>query len=198
MRRTQAQRSAATRTRILEATCQSLVERGYAETTTAEVQARAGVPRGTLLHHFPTKVDLLVASVQHVARRRLDALTAELAEVTGDGLDAYIDAVWHSFSAPMFWAALELWAAARTDEELRAALLPVEKEIFGVLHERAVAVLGDDPRVPGVTQMTFEVMTGLLMTGIVSGDPVAGELPIRRWKRAAATLLGRASSTRGQ
>ncbi|BCJ41039.1 putative TetR-family transcriptional regulator [Actinoplanes ianthinogenes] len=193
MRRTQAQRSEATRLRILDATCQSLVERGYAETTTAEVLARADVPRGTLLHHFPTKVDLLVASVQHVARRRLDALAAELSALPDDAdeLDAFIDGVWHHFSAPLFWAALELWNAARTDAELRAALMPVEKEIFGVLHERASALLGDDPRVPTVVQMTFEVMTGLVMTGIVSGELGRRELLIRRWKRAAAILLGR-------
>ncbi|GAA2676350.1 TetR/AcrR family transcriptional regulator [Actinoplanes palleronii] len=193
MRRTQAQRSEATRERILDATCQSLVERGYAETTTAEVLARADVPRGTLLHHFPTKVDLLVASVQHVARRRLDALVAELDAVPGDGaeLDAFVDIVWRHFSAPLFWAALELWNAARTDTELRAALMPVEKEVFGVLHDRGVALLGDDPRVPTVVQMTFEVMTGLVMTGIVSGELGRRELLIRRWKRAAAVLLGR-------
>ncbi|GAA4588320.1 AcrR family transcriptional regulator [Actinoplanes octamycinicus] len=193
MRRTQAQRSEATRLRILDATCQSLVERGYAETTTAEVLARADVPRGTLLHHFPTKVDLLVASVQHVARRRMDAMVAELAALPAeaDELDAFIDSVWRHFSAPLFWAALEMWNAARTDAELRAALMPVEKEIFGVLHERATTLLGDDPRVPTVVQMTFEVMTGLVMTSIVSGELGRRELLIRRWKRAAAILLGR-------
>lgn len=193
MRRTQAQRSEATRARILDATLQALIERGYAETTTAEVQARADVPRGTLLHHFPTKVDLLVASVQHVARRRLDALDAELSALPAgvDELDAFVDGIWHHFSSPLFWAALELWNAARTDPELRAALMPVEKELFGVLHERAQALLGPDPRVATVVQMTFEMMTGLVMTGIVSGELGRRELLIRRWKRAAAILLGR-------
>lgn len=193
MRRTQAQRSETTRVRILDATLQALVERGYAETTTAEVQARADVPRGTLLHHFPTKVDLLVASVQHVARRRLDALDAELSALPEgvDELDAFVDGTWHHFSSPLFWAALELWNAARTDPELRAALMPVEKEIFGLLHERARALFGPDPRVATVVQMTFEMMTGLVMTGIVSGELGRRELLIRRWKRAAAILLGR-------
>ncbi|MFI1995469.1 TetR/AcrR family transcriptional regulator [Actinoplanes sp. NPDC020271] len=193
MRRTQAQRSESTRARILDATLQALVERGYAETTTAEVQARADVPRGTLLHHFPTKVDLLVASVQHVARRRLAALDSELSALPAgaDELDAFVDAVWRQFSTPLFWAALELWNAARTDPGLRAALMPVEKEIFGVLHERAQALLGPDRRVATVVQMTFEMMTGLVMTGIVSGELGRRELLIRRWKRAAAILLGR-------
>ena len=155
-RRTQAQRRETTRSRILDATVQCLVERGYAETTTSEVLALADVPRGTLLHHFPTKVDLLVAAVQHLSRRRLDALSAELATVpaaTGGGtdqVDALIDILWRHFSSPLFWAALELWTAARTDADLRAALMPVENEVFGVLHEQARHLLEQsapgDPR----------------------------------------------------
>ncbi|MBG0567265.1 TetR/AcrR family transcriptional regulator [Actinoplanes aureus] len=201
-RRTQAQRSEATRAKILDATVQCLVERGHAETTTTEVLARADVPRGTLLHHFPTKVDLLVAAVQHVARRRLDGLAAELAAAElatasagTDRLDALIDILWRHFSSPLFWAALELWNAARTDAELRGALVPVEKEVFGVLHAQSRALLEEsmpgDPRLATVVQLSFEVLTGLAMTGIVSGDLARRELLIRRWKRAAAVLLGR-------
>jgi AcrR family transcriptional regulator len=198
-RRTQAQRREATRAKILDATVQSLVERGYAETTTAEVLALADVPRGTLLHHFPTKVDLLVAAVQHLSRRRLDVLSAEIttirAAATEDPFDALIDIMWRHFSSPLFWAALELWTAARTDAELRAALTPVEKEMFGVLHERARHLLAGpppgDPRLATVVQLSFEVLTGLAMTGIVSGDLAHREVLIRRWKRAGAILLGR-------
>ncbi|MBB2949031.1 AcrR family transcriptional regulator [Actinoplanes lutulentus] len=192
-RRTQAQRSEATRSKILDATVQCLVERGYAETTTAEVLARADVPRGTLLHHFPTKVDLLVGAVQHVARRRLDGLATEIAAMpAGAGsLDDFIDAVWRHFSSPIFWAALELWNAARTDAALRDALVAVEKEIFGTLRAHARELLDDDPRVDTVVHFTFEVLTGLAMTGIVSGDLASREMLIRRWKRAAAILLGR-------
>ena len=200
-RRTQAQRRETTRSRILDATVQCLVERGYAETTTSEVLALADVPRGTLLHHFPTKVDLLVAAVQHLSRRRLDALSAELATVpaaTGGGtdqVDALIDVLWRHFSSPLFWAALELWTAARTDADLRAALMPVENEVFGVLHEQARHLLEQsapgDPRLATVVQLSFEVLTGLAMTGIVSGDLARREVLIRRWKRAATILLGR-------
>jgi AcrR family transcriptional regulator len=196
-RRTQAQRSETTRAKILDATVQSLVERGYAETTTAEVLAIADVPRGTLLHHFPTKADLLVGAVQHVARRRLAGLDAELAALPAgtDPVDAMIDVVWRHFSSPLFWAALELWNAARTDPEVRGALVPVEKEVFGVLHERSRVLLEQalpgDPRLGTVIQLNFEVLAGLAMTGIVSGDLAHREVLIRRWKRAAAVLLGR-------
>ncbi len=159
--------------------------------------ALADVPRGTLLHHFPTNVDLLVAAVRHLSRRRLDGLSAELATVPAgtDQLDALLDILWRHFSSPLFWAALELWTAARTDADLRAALMPVENEVFGVLHDQARHLLEQsapgDPRLATVVQLSFEVLTGLAMTGIVSGDLARREVLIRRWKRAAAILLGR-------
>ncbi|MGC9544677.1 helix-turn-helix domain-containing protein, partial [Streptomyces sp. UG1] len=44
----------ATRAQIVDAAVESLIEVGVAATTTLEVQRRAGVSRGALLHHFPT------------------------------------------------------------------------------------------------------------------------------------------------
>ncbi len=80
-RRSQQERSATTRARVVEATVTSLVELGYAATTISRVQERAGVARGTLLHHFPHRADLLVAVVEDVADRRLHVL----ADAPGSG-----------------------------------------------------------------------------------------------------------------
>lgn len=52
-RRTQAQRSAEMRERLLDATVACLIEYGYAATTTARVVEKAGVTKGAQLHHFP-------------------------------------------------------------------------------------------------------------------------------------------------
>lgn len=195
-RRTQAERREATRTKLLDAAVQCLIEQGYAETTTSEVQLRAEVSRGTLLHHFPTKVELLVGAVRHLAERRAAQATREIAALppSADRLDAAIDLAWTQLSSPLFWAALELWTAARTDEELRSALIPVEKEIFALLHDALRAIFNesfpDDPRVPTVVEFTLDVLTGLVMSTIVSGDLGQRELLVRRWKRAVAILLG--------
>ena len=72
----QADRTRAMRARLLEATVELLVERGFAGTSTTLVSDRAGVSRGAQLHHFPTKNDLVVAAVEHLTERR----GAELAE----------------------------------------------------------------------------------------------------------------------
>ena len=60
-RRTQAERTEETRARILVAAVHVLSTRGYAGFRTAEVATQAGVSRGALTHHFPSRDELLVA-----------------------------------------------------------------------------------------------------------------------------------------
>src|SRR5271157_4688134 len=75
-RRSQAERSAATRDALLDATIACLVEDGYAHTTTSRVAERAGVSRGAHLHHFQTRQALLAAAMEHLAERRGENLLA--------------------------------------------------------------------------------------------------------------------------
>jgi AcrR family transcriptional regulator len=64
------------RARLLEATVECLVERGFAGTSTTLVSERAGVSRGAQLHHFPTKNALVVAAVEHLTDKRGEELAA--------------------------------------------------------------------------------------------------------------------------
>jgi AcrR family transcriptional regulator len=70
-RRTQEERSEATRAALLAAARELFVERGYTNVSTNEIVAMAGVTRGALYHHFPSgKSDLF--------RSLLEQLEAEL------------------------------------------------------------------------------------------------------------------------
>src|SRR3954453_15990557 len=97
-RRTQQERTAATRGLVIDATVASLVGVGYAGPTISRVQERAGVARGTLLHHFPTRADLLVAVVEDVAQRRLHVLP-DGAAPGETGWDAAVDLVWQDLQS---------------------------------------------------------------------------------------------------
>ncbi len=122
-------RSLATRAALLDAAIECLVERGYAATTTIETARRAGVSRGAQLHHFPTKAQLLATAVEHLFdRRRSEFLEAFAAiDPEADRLDAAIDLLWSMFEGPAFVAWTELWVAARTDPELAATVVAVER-----------------------------------------------------------------------
>src|SRR5260370_37985103 len=105
-RRTQAERTAATRGALLDATFDSIVELGYGATTTTEVAHRAGVSLGALLHHFPTKAELLSAAVGHAFDRRLGEVRKAVAglEPGADKLGAVLGLLWCMFSRPHFQA----------------------------------------------------------------------------------------------
>lgn len=195
VRRTQVERTAATRARLLEAASACLLEHGYAETTIARIQDAAGLARGTLLHHFPTRADLMVAATVHLVEQRMAAFREE-ADLIGDGdrLQAVIDLAWRDLSSPEFYTALELWVAARTDPDLKAVLLVEEARLFRAIHAGTAAVLGpayaEDPRVPTVVEFTIDVLTGLSMMSMLTSDLGDRAVLLRRWRRTLGILLG--------
>src|ERR1700704_624917 len=137
--RTQQQRREETRRALLDAAVQSLIEVGFARTTTLEVQRRADVSRGALLHHFPSKAELLVAAVDHLAEmraRELKALSAQLPAENARSAagatartEAVLELLWQCFSGTFFQVAMELRTAARTDPELRPVLIGAERAL---------------------------------------------------------------------
>src|ERR1700759_3127557 len=95
--RPQQQRREEPRRALLDAAVQSLIEVGFARTTTLEVQRRADVSRGALLHHFPSKTELLVAAIAHLAEmraRELKRLAAQLPTSHLDRTGAVLDLLW--------------------------------------------------------------------------------------------------------
>jgi AcrR family transcriptional regulator len=115
---------------LLDAAVDCLVELGFTGTTTTEVTRRAGVSLGAMLHHFPTKADLLAAAVGHVMQRRQDEFRKAMTDIAPSAhrIDAAIDLMWEAFRGPTFHAWLELWVAARTDPELAEAVRVMEDE----------------------------------------------------------------------
>src|SRR5262245_10917335 len=129
-RRTNEERSAETRGRILEATLECLAELGYAGTTTTAVAERADVSRGAQVHHFPTRAALIAAAVALLyAHLRQDyEETFSQLPAGDDRVDAAIDLFWSVWRDPRLTAVLELHGAARTDAELATELKRVAVE----------------------------------------------------------------------
>lgn len=78
-RRTQAERTAATRARLLEAGRQLFATDGYATVTTQAIVDTAGVTRGALYHQFSDKAGLFDAVYEEVERDVVAAIMARIA-----------------------------------------------------------------------------------------------------------------------
>lgn len=191
----QQERSRATQARLLEATVECLAERGWSGTTTTVIAERAGVSRGAQLHHYPTKAALVMAAVEHLAERRADELRAEAAALPAAPkrrLDRAVDLLAAAFTGPLFVAALELWVAARTDSDLRRALIPLEARVGREMHRLAVELLGADERGPGVreiVQATLDLLRGLGVANLLSDDSARRNALLTVWKRQLANVL---------
>ena len=171
----QEERTRAMRARLLEATVELLVEKGYAGTSTTLVSERAGVSRGAQLHHFPTKQDLVVAAVQHVTEVRGAELAAAAENLpTGPKRTrAVLQVLGDHFTSPVFTAALELWVAARTDPDLLAEVAPLELKVGRETHRMTVELLGADESRPGtreLVQATLDLVRGLGLANTISDD----------------------------
>lgn len=141
-RRTQAERSAATRDALITAGRALFGTRGYADVGTEEVVRAAGVSRGALYHHFADKAELFAAvfeSVEEMTNARI------VAAVSAAGPDDPI-------------AAMQLGTAVFLD-------ICTEPEMARIMLIDAPAVLGEQ----GWSDISSEYNMGLVLQLITRG-----------------------------
>jgi AcrR family transcriptional regulator len=145
---TQQERRDQTRGKLLDATIESLLEVGYAGTTTRRVAERAGVSAGAQTHHFPHRVDLVGAAVERLAAQRVSALSKRARDLPADRkarTRAALNLLWRDFSSDLFTVFVKLWVAAADDPDLYARLVPLEREMSRQIAQALPAFYGEDP-----------------------------------------------------
>lgn len=186
-RRTQA-RGDATRLRILDATLFCIAEEGYARTSTVQVCERSGTSRGSLLHQFSTRAELMAAAVAYLFEKltagyveayaafQADAFhgVARSVEVAGELLLA-------GYADPRLAAVLDIYAAARTDAELMAALKPVavrHREVVRELAHGLFPATATSKRAARRLAVVLDALQGLAFRSVVLpeevGDTIEG------------------------
>jgi AcrR family transcriptional regulator len=84
-RRTQAQRTAATRAQLLAAARKLFAAKGFSEVSTQAIVAAAGVTRGALYHQFADKTELFAAVHEEVEAELVVDVAAGIAEQEPSG-----------------------------------------------------------------------------------------------------------------
>ena len=126
-RRTQEERSAATREALIVAARRLWGERGYAEVGTPEIATTAGVTRGAMYHQFADKAALFLAVVEVVEE---DVMARMGAIVAASGATSPADAIR---------AAVDAWLEVSGDPEVRQLVLLDAPSVLGWAGFRDVA-----------------------------------------------------------
>jgi AcrR family transcriptional regulator len=174
-----------TRNGILDAAIRCFHEFGYNHTTTEKIAAEAGVSRGAMLHHFPSRADLIKAVVRYLNLRRLELFRLEETVVQEDAahsrIDEGIDAYWAQLNTRYFVVFHELQVAARTDPELAAVLIPAIREFDTAWYQTVKEVF------PDLAQSERFILASNLTLYLLEG--LAANMHTRRPEKVVEPLL---------
>ena len=162
-RRTQANRKATTRRALLDATIQSLVELGHANTTTSEIVARARMSQGALFKHFATKEALLSAAAEELCASLFPKFRRAMRTHRSgkDAIERAIRGLWSVFETEEVRVLHELYAAAPTEPALRDALLPIVEKHREHILEEARSLFPDLAQFPAFERSVEIVITSM-------------------------------------
>ncbi|WP_320176423.1 TetR/AcrR family transcriptional regulator [Roseovarius pacificus] len=193
-------RSIATREKLIETALDVIYDVGYNRASTPEFSERAGVSRGALLHHFPTRADIIVAAMEKL----LSDGTRDIRNIAGKvtqkqlGTDEFVDFLWSMFSDRFYYLSIEFINEARTDEELRLKMMPVVKKFHEALNEiwaefqtREHPSSSHEAQV--ILNLTVCLVRGMGIQTVLKNDPEYFATLLDAWKTILRQLVKKPS-----
>ncbi len=175
VRRTQAERSSATRAALLDACARTLATVGYAATTTTAVAAEAGVSRGALQYAFEDRAELMVA----VVREGYQQMVGELRHGAGtegtiaERVAVIVEAMLRAYGSPHAIAAYEVLLGERGNPAFMAThadlLDDAEGELDRMWLEAFVDSGLDDAALTTARRVARAAVIGLVARGLPLG-----------------------------
>lgn len=195
-RRSQEDRSRDARERLLSATIDVLMERGYNGLTTKEVAKAAGLSNGALMHHYATKAELVVAATtavydECILRGQRIAKTPQAVENPIEGFIS--DSISVYFDWP-YIAALEVIIVARTDDALMQHIIPVMQHYRETTNALWLAVFikagytEDDARI--ILNLTLNLVRGMGINRIWKHDDARYQTLLNDWLQLMRQQFG--------
>ncbi|MFB4279728.1 TetR/AcrR family transcriptional regulator [Nonomuraea sp. MTCD27] len=172
--------------RLLDAAAEVLLTEGADSLTLEAVARRAGVSKGGLFYHFPTKQALVAAMVERLTAT-FDAALAQAGHRPGDYLRAYIEATIperHVARAPADTVTVALLAGVLIDP---AGLRPL-RERYSAWQAR-LADDGIDPAAATAVRLAVDGWWAARLLGLGEPEPELHE----RTRRYLLELIDRAA-----
>lgn len=177
-RRSQEERSAETRGKLVAAAIQVLGESGYANLTISKVTQRAGLTNGAMQHHFPSRDDLMLAlmdSVYPVLQIPFEAIAAEGLTVR-ERVSEVVDRLWEIYGRPEYLTVWDIALGSRGDRDLWVRLRSFQKDISIRLRDEFVALFSDLDMPPAEVEQIFSLtvsyLRGMALQTMFAPDPL--------------------------
>ncbi|KIN70557.1 putative transcriptional regulator [Sulfitobacter noctilucae] len=188
-------RSVVMRKNLIDATLDVIYDLGYRSASTPEFARRAGASRGALVHHFPTRSDIIIAAMEQLLGEGISeirAVTAKMAQLELS-LDDFVDFLWQLFSGRFFYISLEFINEARTDEELRARMVPLVKDFHAAVDSIWAEFEKQADGTPQATRdalnLTVCLVRGMGVQTVLKKDPEYFRSMLDAWKAILPSLM---------
>jgi len=181
--------------RITDAAVELLINEGVAKTTTVAVQKRAGVSRGALLYHFPSRAELLASTIERLVRLNEQQINESFPDdaTRGADIEQALIVLSDNMAKPSYLAEMELWAISRNDQELREALYQAEKAARSDL-DRVVGKLLEPwkkhEEYQLLANLCVEFIRGVAFSDLLRRRPEYRGRMISEWVRLIKTTIG--------
>ncbi len=194
-RRTQAERSEETRTRILKAAASLIRKRGYARFRTAEVAEAAGLSRGAQLHHFPTKDMLVVATLEYVFEQAQAVSRKRASSVSQprDVIEAVIADAREFFFSEHFMVAIDIVLSTSTNQSVRKQILDISRKARRPVETawaEALAANGVSGELASdLVALTLSLVRGMALRTLWDNDPKWFDELFSLWRKMIEVFL---------
>ena len=181
-RKSQQERSASTRSKLLNATLQVIELEGWQRASMQRICEHAGVSRGAQTHHFPTRNSLLIASVLEIVKRYQSELTEGPNRLKG--LENFFDFLWDAtFNDNLLVCWVEAMIAARSDELLKSVVADTDASSLNAMRTLGAKARQKNELIHGQHESEVEdivELTVYLLRGLVLQEGVHNNLPEKR------------------
>lgn len=195
-RRSQADRSAATRAKVIEAARDVLCAQGYSGATMHAIRDAAGMSLGAIQHQFPTKAKIMAAVAAEFSAYRTRVYREAIRSGTTprESMEKLIDANFRMVSRPEMAAVLEIHLARRNDPDLDREVGPSTRRFdrrvrlwaYTILH---AAGIREDEAHQSLQLLNNAVTRGLTVEYIRNPNAAVVERAVQIWKTQMLDLI---------
>jgi AcrR family transcriptional regulator len=195
-RRSQADRSADTRAKVIAAASEILRAQGYSGATMHAIRDATGMSLGAIQHQFPTKAKIMAAVAAEFSAYRVNVYKDAIRRgaTPRESMENLIDANFAMIGRPEMAALLEIHLARRNDPELDREVATSSRRfdrrvrLWGHMILRAAGIEDDELHL-SLQLLNNAVTRGLTVEYVRHPNKALLERSIRIWKAQMLSLL---------